>query len=414
MKVAIEGCCHGTLEETYQLLEYIENQHNIKVDLVLNCGDFQATRNLYDLSCLACPPKYRKLTTFHQYYSGEKVAPIPTIFIGGNHEASNYMWELFHGGWVCPNIYYMGLSGVVQFGGLRIGGLSGIFNPSHYRSAHFERPPFNESTLRSIYHTREHQIFKMSQYNKPLDIVMSHDWPEGIAQHGNIDELLRRKPYFRQEIQSSSLGSPPLRYLLYRLEPRYWFSAHLHVKFPAIVNHGQGSTTKFLALDKVLPRRDFLQILDFPDGLGEKEICYDPDWLALVRSTHPFLDLGSGAGAPPLLPDLSSPKQQFPDTIGDTRACFSPTKEELDWVHETLKPLKKGSQAYPIPKNFERDPTLVHPVPDLSTLAPFKENNQTVQFCDLLEIPTPYQARTIVPVSNPSEISLSSSDDEAN
>ena len=34
---------------------------------------------------------------------------------------------------MAPNIYYLGAAGVVQFGGLRIAGLSGIFNPRHYR-----------------------------------------------------------------------------------------------------------------------------------------------------------------------------------------------------------------------------------------------------------------------------------------
>ena len=48
------------------------------------------------------------ISLFHRYYSGEKTAPILTIFIGGNHEASNYLCELPYGGWVCPNIYYMG------------------------------------------------------------------------------------------------------------------------------------------------------------------------------------------------------------------------------------------------------------------------------------------------------------------
>ena len=43
-----------------------------------------------------------------RYYSGEKVAPILTVFIGGNHEASNYLQELPYGGWVAKNIYYLG------------------------------------------------------------------------------------------------------------------------------------------------------------------------------------------------------------------------------------------------------------------------------------------------------------------
>ena len=41
MKIAVEGCCHGELDKIYETLEYIESQHNIKVDLLLICGDFQ-------------------------------------------------------------------------------------------------------------------------------------------------------------------------------------------------------------------------------------------------------------------------------------------------------------------------------------------------------------------------------------
>ena len=53
--------------------------------------------------------------------------------VGGNHEAMNYLWELYYGGWVAPNIYYLGHAGVVKFGGIRIGGISGIFNGGHYK-----------------------------------------------------------------------------------------------------------------------------------------------------------------------------------------------------------------------------------------------------------------------------------------
>ena len=50
-----------------------------------------------------------------QYYSGEKVAPVLTIFIGGNHEASNYLQELPYGGWAAPNISYLGYAGSLFF-----------------------------------------------------------------------------------------------------------------------------------------------------------------------------------------------------------------------------------------------------------------------------------------------------------
>ena len=40
------------------------------------------------------------MQSFYKYYSGEKAAPVLTIVVGGNHEASNHMWELYYGGWL--------------------------------------------------------------------------------------------------------------------------------------------------------------------------------------------------------------------------------------------------------------------------------------------------------------------------
>lgn len=67
--------------------------YNFNLFCVVLC-DYQAVRNENDMESLNVPRKYREMKSFWKYYSGEEVAPVPTIFIGGNHEASNYLWEL--------------------------------------------------------------------------------------------------------------------------------------------------------------------------------------------------------------------------------------------------------------------------------------------------------------------------------
>lgn len=86
-----------------------------------------------------------------------------TLFIGGNHEASNYLQELPYGGWVAPNIYYFGYASVVTIGGIRIAGLSGIFKSQHWMQGHYEKPPYTENTIRSVYHIRNLEIFRLKQ-----------------------------------------------------------------------------------------------------------------------------------------------------------------------------------------------------------------------------------------------------------
>lgn len=125
---------------------------------------------------------FRKLTTFHEYVSGVKLAPVMTVFIGGNHEASNILQSLYYGGFVAPNIYFLGFAGVINYKGnnrytyqicysfttlpsiegLRIGGVSGIFNGNHYRHGHHEKPPYSESSMRSVYHLRELEVFRLA------------------------------------------------------------------------------------------------------------------------------------------------------------------------------------------------------------------------------------------------------------
>lgn len=189
------------------------------------------------------PQKYRRMADFHEYYTGVVVAPYLTIFIGGNHEASNHLFELYYGGWVAPNIYYLGAANVLQFGPLRISGLTGIWKPYDYTKPHFERLPYNQEEIGSIYHVRELDTRKLLSLRSQVDIGLSHDWPQGVEMHGDHHRLFRKKSFLEPDSKSGKLGSVAAKRCLDRLRPAYWFSAHLHTKFTATVHHGETEGT---------------------------------------------------------------------------------------------------------------------------------------------------------------------------
>ncbi|XP_078118762.1 lariat debranching enzyme [Sander vitreus] len=370
MKIAVEGCCHGELDKIYETIGYLEKKEGVKVDLLLCCGDFQAVRNEGDMKCMAVPAKYRTMQTFYKYYSGEKKAPVLTIFIGGNHEASNHLQELPYGGWVAPNIYYLGYAGVVRYKGIRIGGLSGIFKSRDYRRGHHEFPPYNPDTLRSVYHIRNIEVFKLKQIQMPIDIFMSHDWPRGIYHYGSTGELLRKKKFLRQEVESNTLGSPAAEELLSHLQPSYWFSAHLHVKFAAVMQHPPKATaaprvTKFLSLDKCLPYREFLQIVDVPERPGSSEgLEYDPEWLAILKATNSLQRTTPHPWNPPENNGLHE------------RWDFRPSEAAMMKVVEELS----GDLA--IPDNFSRTVPAYDPnKPQPHVTASCHANPQTTELC---------------------------------
>uniref|UniRef100_A0A1J3CZK9 Lariat debranching enzyme n=1 Tax=Noccaea caerulescens TaxID=107243 RepID=A0A1J3CZK9_NOCCA len=363
MKIAVEGCMHGDLDIVYRTIHHHEQIHNTKIDLLLCCGDFQAVRNEKDMDSLSVPNRYKEMKSFWKYYSGQEVAPIPTIFIGGNHEASNYLWELYYGGWAATNIYFMGCAGVVMFGNLRIGGLSGIYKKQDYRSGHHERPPYNANTIRSVYHVREYDVQKLMQLEEPLDIFLSHDWPVGITDYGDSQALMRQKPHFVQEIETRTLGSKPAALLLEKLKPRYWFSAHLHCKFAAAVQHGDhGPVTKFLALDKCLPGKKFLQIIDVESEPGPFEVLYDEEWLAITRKFNSIFPL-TGRNA-------------------DFRSVEMNIQESREWVRKKLeeRQFKPFEFARTVPA-YNPSQRSFDPIPEIP------QNPQTLSLLELLGLP---------------------------
>lgn len=129
------------------------------------------------------------------------------------------------------------------------GGLSGIFKSGDYRRGFYERPPYRKGDEKSAYHVRDFDVFKLSQARKRgaeewgaegpatrglpgtareirlwndsgfsihfpvqvkehIDVFLSHDWPRGIAMHGDTQRLIRDKPFFKARRVGPSRATP--------------------------------------------------------------------------------------------------------------------------------------------------------------------------------------------------------------
>ena len=433
------------------------------------------------------PTKYYAMHDFHEYYSGARTAPYLTLFIGGNHEASNYMWELYYGGWAAPKIYYMGAANVIRLGPLRIAGLSGIWKGYNYKKPHYERLPYNSDDVRSIYHVRELDVRKLLQIRSQVDIGLSHDWPRSMEWKGDYKQLFKWKPDFEQEAKDGTLGSVAATTVLEHLRPAHWFSAHMHTKFAGLWEHSDrqdaastsvdavngsistknaeeidlemtddgptavpkneaeidldmddddepptapiaetsesevpgkandssevpqdlrdllpasfaprkiepiaklpfpveitNKTTRFLALDKCLPKRSFLQLVEItphsPTDLQRPlQLEYDQEWLAITRVFASDLQVGDADA-------------QVPADKGDV--FYRPLIEkEMEWVEENL--IKSGKMT--IPEDFAQTAPVYEPALGIHVQESPQEysNPHTQTFCDLLQIPNAFHA----------------------
>lgn len=72
----------------------------------------------------------------------------------------------------------------------------GIYKVHDFCLGRYEYAPYSEDAKRSVYHTREFDIFRLKQLSNDIDIMFSHEWPRGVERHGDINKLLEKKPHF--------------------------------------------------------------------------------------------------------------------------------------------------------------------------------------------------------------------------
>jgi lariat debranching enzyme len=145
----------------------------------------------------------------------------------------------------------------------------------------------------------------------------------------------------------------------------------------------QSSETKFLALDKCLPRRQFLEVVDIPAPIASAQpqpgeaadsdsttsdtssehrmplLSFDPEWLAICRAFHPF---------------LSTTRQQpaFPDEA-EARALVA---KEREWVAQNVPVDARGE----IPVLEHQVFTMTAPGPGSEGPNKFRQRTLTFMF----------------------------------
>ncbi|RDL37266.1 Metallo-dependent phosphatase [Venustampulla echinocandica] len=366
LRIAVEGCGHGTLDAIYaSVSKACEVRGWDGVDLLIIGGDFQAVRNASDLTIMSCPVKYREIGDFHKYYSGASEAPCLTIFVGGNHEASSHLWELYYGGWVAPNIYYMGAANIVRLGGVRIAGMSGIWKGRDFNRHHHERLPYNQDDIKTIYHVREIDTRKLLLLKSQIDVGISHDWPRAIERHGNERSLFKLKPDFEQESRDGTLGNLAAAFVMDRLRPPYWFAAHMHCKF---------SATKIY--DRVDKAAEPAMPIDAPErAIAEVQIIPDPSALPSAHNEDEIdLDMDGDEDAPQeLTPTNGTASTKNQDQM-ELESRGVPPPESLSSVPADLRAQ--------LPAAFSR-PTPPQPRIQAGQPTPAEVENTTVRFLAL-------------------------------
>ncbi|CAL9768266.1 unnamed protein product [Musa acuminata subsp. burmannicoides] len=227
------------------------------------------------------------MNSFWKYYSGQELAPVLTIYI----LVGTMKHQIIYGNCIMEaglHLIYISWSflELLNLSTFELVGFLGFINKGHYHLGHFERPPFYESDLRSVYHLREYDVMKLKHIKEPIDIFISHDWPVVVYEYGNLKRLLINRLIIvvLLQIKKRTLGSLPAAELLNQQKPHYLFSGHIHCNFTAAIQRKKDeSITRFDALDKCVPGRKFLLIVDINSDPGPYEIQHDADWLVITR-----------------------------------------------------------------------------------------------------------------------------------
>lgn len=262
---AVLGDTHGLIGKAARQLEKDSRRLATRPDFALQVGDFEPHRHDEDLRSMDAPSKYKALGDFVDFYEGRQRFCCPLYFIGGNHEPYGWLEEHTAGAELADQIHYIGRAEAIEVHGLRVVGLSGIYNEGTFAGP---RPPISmldELSNKSWIYFNEADIERALELER-ADILVVHEWPDGIVADEDLDVLgatARRK--------GLPLGNPWARVLLDELRPRLVICGHMHTFYHRELTHSDGSPCDVIALGHMRTPGAAIRWVRWGEG-GELEI----------------------------------------------------------------------------------------------------------------------------------------------
>ena len=237
VRFALVGDVHGAMHAMVRQVCALEARLGHAVDFVAQVGDFEPHRHEDDLRTMAAPAKYKELGDFQDFVRGRAKFPWPLYFIGGNHEPYGWLEEHVSGAALVERCVYLGRAEVVELGcGLRLGGLTGVFDEVLYGQQRPSLDRLDEVSNKRFIGYNEQDIERLLDLPHP-DILLLHEWPEGLTQD--------RKYAHRVA------GSAHARMLIELLKPPLVACGHMHRPHEEVWTHEDGATTQIVCLGHV-------------------------------------------------------------------------------------------------------------------------------------------------------------------
>ncbi|MGD1805215.1 metallophosphoesterase [Dapis sp. BLCC M126] len=253
---AVVGDVHGYIYTMIDLLQQWENSSNQQLAFILQVGDFEPHRHEADLATMDAPTKYRKLADFPDFYEQRAIFPWPIWFIGGNHEPYGFLDQFNTGTEITHNCYYLGRVGSLVLAGLKVVGVSGIYQEEKF---HFDRPKVSQI---SSYSNKDYIIFTEAEIIQALgykstDILLLHDWPANIINPVDAEEFEQQ---CRSRCYYDLVGNEYAKMLVYELKPKLVVCSHLHKIYRNKISLTSGNLTDIFCLANVQSGADAIAI----------------------------------------------------------------------------------------------------------------------------------------------------------